>query len=92
MAGDLARIGFLRELADGESPHRSRWELAGAGSDMIDIHIPAAVRRPSTVSIYYNEYFEALGGSYNYTVVFRTQPATLRENDQSSTVTEDVIP
>ena len=49
--------------------------LAGAGSDMVDIHIPAAVRRPSTVSIYYNDYFEALGGSYNYTVVFRTQPA-----------------
>ena len=92
MAGDLARIGFLRELADGESPHRSRWELAGAGSDMIDIHIPAAVLRPRTVIICYNEYFEALGGSYNYTVVFRTQPATLRENDQSSTVTEDVIP
>ena len=30
---------------------RWRWELARAGSAMIDMHVPAAVHRPSTVSI-----------------------------------------
>ena len=72
LTDDLGRIGLLREPSDGESPHRWRWELAGAGSAMTDIHAPAAVHRPSTVSVYYNEYFETLGGSCNYNVVFRT--------------------
>ena len=69
-ADDLGRIGFLCEPAAGESPHRWRMELAGAGSAMIDV--PAAMHRPSTVSIYHNEYFETLGGLYNYNTSFRT--------------------
>ena len=71
-ADDVGRIGFVREPADGESPHRWRMELAGAGSAMIDIHVPAAVHRPITVSVYHNEYFETLGGLYNHNTSFRT--------------------
>ena len=71
-ADDVGRIGFLREPSAGESPHRWRMELAGAGSAMIDVHVPAAVHRPITVSVYYNEYFETLGGLYNHNISFRT--------------------
>ena len=72
LADDLGRTGCLREPADGESLHRWRMELAGAGSAVIDIHVPAAVHRPNTVSIYHNEYSETLGGLYNHNTSFRT--------------------
>ena len=76
LTDDLGRIGLLREPSDGESPHAASlahaMELAGAGSAMIDIHVPAAVHRPITVSVYHNEYFETLGGLYNYNTSFRT--------------------
>ena len=92
LAGDLGRIGFLREPEDGESPRSWRWELAGAGSAVIDLQVPAAVHRSSTVSMYHSDYVRTIIVSYKCNVVSRTQPASLRENDQSSTVTENVIP